>query len=129
MAFSPSTITELYQELAYHQRKAAMINQLLADMPPSKGRARQPRRSSRRRPRQTPEAGPNGTFRGALRQLIRDRPGITRAGLIDLLKTAGFRAEKDTVMNARVYNELWHMVRGGQIERTFDGGYTIKQAA
>ena len=127
MSFSPTTITELYQELAYHQRRAAMINQLLAEAPPA--RTRLPRK---REPAPAPaprRAQPAASFRGALRALIQERPGITRAGLIDRLKTAGFKPAKETAMNARVYNELWQMVRGGQIERTFDGGYIVKDAA
>ena len=129
MSFSPGTIKQLYREMAYHQKRASMLYELLAEAePPKVQKLRQqaadaPRSSRRRR---TPAAS---SLREALRQLIRDRPGVARHELIDLLKSAGFQSGTDMKLDAQLDTELARMVRGGRVTRTFEGGYLPKEAA
>jgi hypothetical protein len=118
MAFSPQTIKELYQQMAYHQRQVAILNQLLADVEPPRTRKSAARLA----------AAPK-TFRGKLRGLIEHRPGITRSGLMELLKTANDATLERSRLRPRISSELWHMVRRGQIERTSEGGYRLREAA
>jgi glucuronate isomerase len=64
-----------------------------------------------------------------VRQLIRDRPGVTRNEWIDLLKSAGFQSGADMTFDTQLDTELARMVRGGRATRTFEGGYLPKEAA
>jgi hypothetical protein len=82
-----------------------------------------PRLSRRRR---TPALS---SLRATLRQLIHDRPGITRNALIDLLKSAGFPSGADSTFDNRLDTELGRMLRGGHVTQTFEGGYLPKAAA
>ena len=132
MPFNDATIRELKRELVRCEERAAILRELIGEATapvPTPQPQPQRRNRSKRVARSRRHARADGGFREAIRQLIRQRPGIKRAEITETLKQTGVATNGRTSLSTRVYNDLWRMEKAGKIHCAPDGGYSFTEAA